>query len=142
MADTTVTVVGNLTQPPELRFTNGSNKAVCNLRIACNRLVNRPGEERVEDTSFFNVTTWDSLATNVSELKTGDRIVVSGRLQQRSWEQENPEEGGEPIKRSTVEIVAEEVGASMRWASVTISKNAKRSVDDAPAPIEASDEPF
>ena len=132
MADTDVTITGNLTRAPELRFT-ASQKPVCNFGVACNRLISRPGEDRVEETSFFNVTAWDSLATNVSGLKTGDRVVVKGRLQQRSWEQEDPN-GGEAVKRSTVEIVAEEVGASLRWASVTIMKNAKPEQNGAPAP--------
>lgn len=126
MADTTVTIVGNLTRAPELRFTQ-TQKPVCNFGVACNRLVSRPGEERREEVSFFNVTAWDSLATNVADLKTGDRVVVTGRLQQRSWETD------EGDKRSTVEITAEEVGASLRWASVEITKNAKASQEAAPA---------
>lgn len=128
MADTTVTVIGNLTRDPELRFT-ANGKAVANLGIACNRLVSRPGEERREEVSFFNVTAWDSLGTNVADaLHKGDRIVVTGRLQQRSWETD------EGDKRSTVEITAEEIGASLRWATVAITKNAR--TEGSAAPVE------
>jgi single-strand DNA-binding protein len=134
MADTTTTIVGNLTRAPELR-TTPSGKFVCNFSVAVNRLISKPGEEKVEDTSYFDITAWDSLATNVADLPMGARVLVTGRLQQRTWEQENPVEGEAPIKRSKVEITAEEVGASLRWASVDITKNAKRSVDEAPAPV-------
>lgn len=136
MADTSVTIVGNLTRPPELRFTQ-SGKAVANLGVACNRLVSRPGEERKEETSFFNVTAWDSLGQNVADaLNVGDRVVVTGRLQQRSWETD------EGDKRSTVEITAEEIGASLRWATVEVTKNPKRTDDQAPAEAVAGGEEF
>ena len=130
MADTTTTIVGNLTRDPELRFTT-SGKAVANFGVACNRLLSRPGEERREEVSFFNCVAWDSLASNMADaLHKGDRVVVTGRLQQRSWETD------EGDKRSTVEITAEEVGASLRWATVTIAKNARPSENGADTPVE------
>lgn len=130
MADSNVSVIGNLTRVPELRFTT-SGKPVANFGVAVNRLISRPGEERKEETSFYNVTAWDSLASNVAELPVGARVVVVGRLQQRSWETEEGE------KRSVVEIVAEEVGASVRWATVEITKNAKTSPANEPVSAEA-----
>lgn len=136
MADTTVTIIGNLTREPELRFTN-TGKAVANFGVACNRLLSRPGEERREEVSFFDVTAWDSLATNVADLPKGTRVVVTGRLQQRSWETD------EGDKRSKVEITAEEVGASLRWASVEVTKNAKAEASNAPAEAyDPAGEPF
>jgi single-strand DNA-binding protein len=135
MADTTVTVTGNITRDPELRFTT-SGKAVANFGVAVNRLIGKPGEERKEEVSFFDISCWDSLASNVAELSKGDRVVVTGRLQQRSWETD------EGDKRSKVEIVAEEVGASLRWATVEISKNAKRTDNEAPASVGSDGEPF
>jgi single-strand DNA-binding protein len=135
MADTTVTVTGNITRDPELRFTT-SGKAVANFGVAVNRLIGKPGEERKEEVSFFDISCWDSLASNVAELNKGDRVVVTGRLQQRSWETD------EGDKRSKVEIVAEEVGASLRWATVEISKNAKRTDNEAPASVGSDGEPF
>ena len=120
----TVTVVGNLTREPELRYTP-SGAAVAKLGIAVNRFyVNRNGE-KVEQTDFFTVNCWRSLAENVAEsLKVGARVVVAGRLQSRSWETEDGQ------KRSTVEIEAEEIAASMRFATVALTKAAKGQASD------------
>lgn len=115
----TVTVVGNLTRDPELRYTsNGS--AVAKFGIAVNRFyVNRAGE-RVEHTDFFNVNAWRGLAENVAEsLRTGTRVIVTGRIQSRSWETEDGQ------KRSAIDIEADEVGPSLRWATATITKTTK-----------------
>lgn len=134
--DNTVTIVGNLTRQPELRFTT-TGKPVANVGVAVNRLISRPGEERKEDTSFFDVTCWDSLANNVADLPSGTRVIVTGRLQQRSWETEEGE------KRSRVEIVATDVGPSLRWATAEVTKNPKASQGgvDTPPPS-AYEEPF
>ena len=112
----TVMVVGNATRDPELRFTP-SGTPVCTFGLAWNRRYERGGEQ-VEETSFFDVTCWSSLAENVAESITkGARVIVSGRLDQRSWE--TPE--GD--KRNKVEIVADEVAPSLRWASAQVSRN-------------------
>ncbi|MFO7929660.1 MAG: single-stranded DNA-binding protein [Candidatus Humimicrobiaceae bacterium] len=82
-----ITVLGNLTRDPELRFTpNGT--PVASFGIAVNRRYqNKQTNEWVEDASFFNITTWFKLAENCAEsLSRGDRVLVSGRLNQRSWE--------------------------------------------------------
>jgi single-strand DNA-binding protein len=110
MADTHVTITGNLTDDPELRFTpNGT--AVANFRLAVTARV-RDGETwRDGDTSFFRVNVWRQLAEHVADsLSKGDRAVVIGRLRSRSWE--TPE--GE--RRSVVEVEADEVAPSLRWA--------------------------
>ena len=119
-----VTVVGNLTREPELRYTP-SGQAVAKFGIAVNRFyVNRNGE-KVEQTDFFTVNAWRSLAENAAEsLHTGTRVLVTGRLQSRSWETEDGQ------KRSAVEIEAEEVAASLRWATVTVTKAKKAGADD------------
>ena len=112
----TVMVVGNATRDPELRFTP-SGTPVCTFGLAWNRRYERNGEQ-VEETSFFDITCWSSLAENVAESITkGARVIVSGRLDQRSWE--TPE--GD--KRNKVEIVADEVAPSLRWASAQVSRN-------------------
>ena len=113
----TVTIVGNLTRDPELRFTpTGVAKAT--LGVAVNRRwQNRQTNEWEEVTSFFNVVCWREMAENVGEsLRQGARVVVTGRLEQRSWE--TPE--GE--KRSKIEIVADEIGPSLRWATCEVKK--------------------
>ena len=110
MADTHVTITGNLTSDPELKFTpNGA--AVANFRIAVTSRI-RDGEGWKDgETSFFRVNAWRDLAEHVAEsLSKGDRAVVVGRLKTRSWE--TPE--GE--KRSVVEVEADEVAPSLRWA--------------------------
>ena len=81
-----------------------------------NRYKDRNGEQ-VEDTSFFDVTCWRDLADNVAEsISKGDRVIVYGKLEQRSWETQEGE------KRSKVEIVADEVAPSLRWATAQVDK--------------------
>ena len=111
MADTHVTITGNLTDDPELKHT-GNGNLVANFRLAVTARV-RDGEGwRDGDTSFFRVNVWRQLAEHVAEsLAKGDRAVVTGRLKSRSWE--TPE--GD--KRSVVEVEADEVAPSLRWAT-------------------------
>jgi single-strand DNA-binding protein len=110
MADTHVTITGNLTDDPELKHTPNGNQ-VANFRLAVTARV-RDGEGwRDGDTSFFRINVWRQLAEHVTEsLAKGDRAVVIGRLKSRSWE--TPE--GD--KRSVVEVEADEVAPSLRWA--------------------------
>ena len=113
-----VTLVGvNLTRDPELRFTP-SGKATCELGVADNRRFQRQGSsEWEEDVSFYDVTTWGDLAEHVaSSLNKGDRVVVSGRLQQRSWE------ANDGTKRSKVEIVASAVAPDLTFATAEVTK--------------------
>ena len=111
----TITIVGNVTRDPELRYLT-SGTALAQLGVAVNRRYQQNGEWQ-EDTSFFDVVCWRELADNVSEsISKGDRIIVTGRLEQRSWETQDGE------KRSKVEIVADEVGPSLRWATAKIEK--------------------
>ena len=117
--DNTVTVVGNVTRDPELRFTpNGA--AVVNFGLAWNR----KGQNDEEIVSFFDITCWRNLAENVAESITkGSRVIVYGRLDQRSWENQEGE------RRSKVEIVADDVSPSLRWATVEITRNEFRGGD-------------
>jgi single-strand DNA-binding protein len=104
MADTQVTIVGNLAADPEVRSTP-SGATVASFRV-------REGDQwRDGETSFFRCTAWRSLADNLAEsVGKGARVIVVGRLRQRSWE--TPE--GE--KRSVTEIEADEVGLSLKFA--------------------------
>ncbi len=112
--DNTITIVGNLTRDPELRFTPGG-AAVANFGVAWN-LKGRDGAE--DKVSFFDVTCWRQLAENVSDsLTKGSRVVVHGRLDQRSWENQDGE------RRSKVEIVADDVAPSLKWATVELTRN-------------------
>jgi single-strand DNA-binding protein len=114
-----VTVVGNLTRDPELRYTP-SGAAVAKFGLAVNRSYTNRNGEKVEDTSFFNVNAWRQLAENVAEsLSVGTRVVVSGRLQSRSWETEDGQ------KRTVIEIEADDVGPSLRWATAQVTKTTR-----------------
>lgn len=120
--DNTVTIVGNLTRDPELRFTP-SGAAVANFGVAWN-LKGRDGQE--DKVSFFDVTCWRQLAENVSDsLTKGSRVVIYGRLDHRSWENQEGE------RRSKVEIIADEVAPSLKWATVELTKNEYRGGGDA-----------
>ncbi len=111
--DNTVTVVGNVTRDPELRFTQGG-MAVANFGLAWNKR-RKDGEE---ETSFFDVACFQQLAENVAESITkGTRVIIYGTLQQRSWENQDGD------RRSKVEIVADEVAPSLRWAAAQITRN-------------------
>jgi single-strand DNA-binding protein len=110
-SDNCVTLVGNITDDPELRFTP-SGLPVANFTVAVNRRVPKDGgwEDKLE--GFFRCSCWRDMAENVAEsLQKGARVVVVGRLQQRSWEDQ------EGNKRSTVEVQVDEVGPSLRWAT-------------------------
>ena len=122
--DNTTTIVGNVTRDPELRFTP-SGTPVCSFGVAWNRKYQRNGED-VEEVSFFDVTCWSSLAENVAESITkGTRVVVYGRLNQQSWEQEGQ-------KRNKVEIVADDVAPSLRWAKAKVARNERSDGGSAP----------
>jgi single-strand DNA-binding protein len=114
-----VTIVGNLTRDPSLEYTP-SGAAVAKMGVAVNRKwTGRDGKDN-EETSFFNVVAWQQLAENVAEsLTVGTRVVVSGRLQSRSWETQ------EGQKRTAVEIVADEVAPSLRWATAAVTKTTR-----------------
>src|SRR5687767_57888 len=120
-----VTLVGNVTRDPELRFTP-SGQATAGFGLAVNRRwQNRQSGEWEEAVSFFDVVCWREMAENVSEsLSKGSRVVVTGRLEQRSWDSQEGE------KRSKIEVVADEIGPSLRWATATVTKNERRGPGD------------
>jgi len=115
-----VTIVGNLTRDPELRYTP-TGAAVVKLGVAVSRRVrDESGQWKDADTSFFDVTAWRSLAENVAEsLAQGNRVVVTGRLRTSSWETAEGE------KRSRVEIEADEVAPSLRWATAKVERQSR-----------------
>jgi single-strand DNA-binding protein len=112
--------VGNLVDDPELRFTN-NGIAVANLRVAVTQRIQQDGEWRDGDTSFLKVNVWRGQAEHLADsLSKGDRVMVTGRLRQRSWE--TPE--GD--KRAVTEIEADEVGASLKWATAKVERASQR----------------
>ena len=118
MPDNSVNLVGNLTRDPELRFT-ASGQALANFGLAVNRRYQVKGEWQ-EKVSFFNIVAWGTLGENAAaSLHKGTRILVTGRLEQRDYETPQGE------KRNVVEIVADEIGPSLRWARAEIERIAR-----------------
>src|SRR6266702_6058171 len=132
--DNQVVIVGNLTRDPELRYTpNGA--ALVKLGIAVSRRVKDDvsGQWKDADTSFFDVTAWRSLAENIAETLTqGTRVVVVGRLRTNTWE--TPE--GD--KRSKIEIEADEVGPSLKWATAKPEKQGRSDWTGGAVPVGAA----
>ena len=116
-----IVLVGNITRDPELRFTP-TGQATATFGLAVNRRwQNRQTQEWEEATSFFDVVCWREMAENASEsLTRGSRVLVTGRLEQRSWETAEGE------KRSKIEVIADEIGPSLRWATAQVTKNERR----------------
>jgi len=129
-----VALVGNITRDPELRFTP-TGQATATFGLAVNRRwQNRQTQEWEEATSFFDVVCWREMAENAAEsLSRGSRVLVTGRLEQRSWETADGD------KRSKIEVVADEIGPSLRWATAQVTKNERRGPGEgAPAPRQAA----
>jgi single-strand DNA-binding protein len=109
MTEASVSFAGNLTDDPELRHTEGGIAGAM-FRVAVSG-------RREQEASFFTVVVWRDQAEHAAEsLSKGSRVVVVGRLHQRSW---TAEDGS---ARSVVEVVAEELGASLRWATATTTR--------------------
>ena len=116
--DTIITVVGNLTADPELRFTP-SGAAVANFTVASTpRIYDRQsGEWKDGEALFLRCNIWREAAENVAEsLTRGARVIVSGRLKQRSYETREGE------KRTVVELEVDEIGPSLRYATAKVNK--------------------
>ena len=116
--DTTITVVGNLTADPELRFTP-SGAAVANFTVASTpRIYDRQsGEWKDGDALFLRCNIWREAAENVAEsLMRGSRVIVTGRLKQRSFETREGE------KRTVFEVEVDEIGPSLRYATAKVNK--------------------
>jgi single-strand DNA-binding protein len=141
-----VTLVGNLVEDPELRFT-ASGVAMARVRFAVSRRYQDRDGQWQEESGFFGGTCWRDYAENVAEsLTKGTRVIVTGRLRQRSWETNEGE------KRSTIEIDIQEIGPSLRWATATVTRTPRAGGDDysgggggyggskdAPAPVARTD---
>jgi single-strand DNA-binding protein len=135
MADTQVTIVGNVTDDPEVRFTP-QGTPVANFRVATTTRVKEGDTWRDGETSYHRVNVWRDTAEHVGDsLHKGDRVIVVGRLRTRSWE--TPE--GE--RRSVVEIEADEVGPSLRWAIAKAEKTSKGGSDRPSRGGQFNDEP-
>ena len=119
MPTNSVTVIGNLVEDPELRFTP-SGVAMAKIRVAVNRRWRDKNNDWQEETSFFGGTVWRDAAENVAEsLQKGARVIITGSLEQRSWET------NEGDRRSVVELRIDEIGPSLRWATASVTRTAR-----------------
>ena len=150
-SENSVTLVGNLTRDPELRYTTGG-RGVASFGLAVNRRYQVNGEWQ-EQVSFFNIVAWGDLGENAAaSLTKGNRVMIAGRLEQRSYETKEGE------KRSVTEVIADELGPSLRWAQVQIERISRDAADGgsgggggggggggsnrAPDPVYGDEEPF
>ena len=147
-SENSVTLVGNVTKDPELRYTTGG-RGVASFGLAVNRRYQVNGEWQ-EQVSFFNIVAWGDLGENAAaSINKGNRVIVTGRLEQRSYETKEGE------KRNVTEVIADELGPSLRWAQVQIERisrddAAARSggggggggASRAPDPVYGDEEPF
>jgi len=134
--DTTMTVVGNLTADPELRHTQ-SAAPVASFTVACTprTLDRQSGEWRDADPLFLRCTLWRQPAEHVAaSLSRGARVIVAGRLKQRSFD---TRDGGQ---RTVVELEVDEIGASMRYATVRVNRISRdsRGVQGVPTPDQST----
>lgn len=135
IGDTPVTIVGNLTQDPELRFTP-SGAAVANFIVASTpRQFDKASNEFKDgETLFMPCSVWREAAENVAEsLARGSRVIVTGRLVARSWETKEGE------KRTKIEMQADEVGPSLRYATAKVTKAQRGGGQQTPQPASQGD---
>src|SRR5829696_9218274 len=119
--DTVITIIGNLTADPELRFTP-SGAAVSNFTVASTpRAFDRQTNEWTDgETLFMRCSVWRDAAENVAEsLQRGSRVIVTGRLKSRSYETKEGE------KRTVVELEVDELGPSLRYATAKVNKTSR-----------------
>ena len=123
----TLSIAGNLTRDPELRNVSGG-RTVVSFSVAENRRWADKSGATQEAVTYLDVTAWGAMAEHVAtSLRTGDRALVTGRLEQRSWE------GTDGARHTKHELVATEVAASLRYAEASITRAAR------PAPGEDDD---
>lgn len=129
---TQITIIGNITAAPELRFTQGG-KAVANVTVAVNR---KKGDE--QETDFYRVTVWEQMAEHAAQLEKGTRVIVVGRLASKQYENR------EGVKQTGWEVTADAFGPDLRFQTAQVSRAGDRPQDRAGQPVTPStpDEPW
>ena len=129
---TQITIIGNLTDAPELRFTP-QGKAVANFTVAVSKRMKNGNDWKDGPSTYYRCSLWDTAAENMTEsLTKGQRVIVVGEIAQRSYETNAGE------KRSVFEVTASEVGPSLRWATAKPQKTSS----GAKAPKKPADDPW
>lgn len=127
-----LTIIGNLTADPEIRFTP-QGKAVANFTIAEPHRIKVNGEWKDGQSTFWNCQLWDTAAENLAEsLKRGQRVIAYGEAKQRSYETNDGQ------KRTVIEVTVSEIGPSLRWATAKVERTAKTG----PRPSQPADDPW
>ena len=117
--DNTVTLSGNLTRDPELKFTN-AGLAVTSVGLAVNRSVKNEQGGYDKSVGFFELTIFGDIAANASEtFRKGTRVIVTGRLDFQVWETD------EGDKRSTIKVIVDDIGPSLKWATAQVVRTEK-----------------
>jgi len=120
----TLTIAGNLTRDPELRNVSGG-RTVVSFSVAENRRWADKSGATQEAVTYLDVTAWGPMAEHIAtSLHTGDRVLVTGRLEQRSWE------GSDGARHTKHELVATEVAASLRYAEATLTRATRPAGED------------
>ncbi|GIJ52484.1 single-stranded DNA-binding protein [Virgisporangium aliadipatigenens] len=135
--ETTITIVGNLTDDPDMRFLP-SGAAICKITVASTPRVfdKESGEYRDGEPLFLRCTAWRQIAENIAEsLKRGDRVVVTGRLKLDRWEDKTTGE-----KRSMMSLDLDEIGPSLRFATAKVQKMSRTRGGDGFTPADAPDD--
>ena len=121
----TITIAGNLTATPELRNVNGGRTVVSFSLAESRRWADKDSGATQEAVTYLDVTAWGTMADHIAKsLRTGDRVLVTGRLEQRSWE------GQDGARHTKHELVATEVAASLRYAEASITRAARPAGED------------
>jgi single-strand DNA-binding protein len=119
MAETSISLAGNLTDDPQLRYTT-SRTARATFRVAVSGRVRDGDGWKDGEASFFTVVVWRDQAEHAAgSLAKGSRVVVVGRLAQRSWQADDG------TTRSVIEVVADELGPSLRWATASTTRTTR-----------------
>ena len=132
--DNHVTLVGNVTKDVDLRYTT-SGRGVASFGLAVNRRWQQNGEWQ-EAVSFFNIVAWGDLGENAAaSLTKGNRVFVTGRLEQRSYEDKDGN------TRNVTKVIADDLGPSLKWAQADVERT-ERTERKEPAPDLGPEEPF
>jgi single-strand DNA-binding protein len=134
--ETTVVVIGNLTDDPELRFLpNGTAMAKFRVASTPRTLDRESGQWKDGDPLFLSCTAWRDMAENIAEsLTKGTRVIVSGRLKLSRWENDEGE------KRSAYGLDVDEIGPSLKWAQVKVNRMNRSKTNDGFIPTEVPDD--
>ena len=135
MSDQQITLIGNLTVDPIIRY-NTNGKPSCSSSLAVNRRYQANGEWQ-EDTQFFTIVLFGPIAENAAaSLKKGNRVIVTGRLENREFVDK------QGVNRRQTELIVDDIGASLKFATATIDRVQRDQLRIVKPAVEVDEEPF